>query len=356
MIWLFVIFQIIFIHINWWAYNAYYMQPKYNHPAIFWNPLARKLLLTLPWIAIIGLAVSAFFYTHRPWLFLFFTAVWWIIMGYRGYKAIKVNSMENMPPMTTEKFHGKNSAQNSETSNQKVQLNESSEPEAERAICIKCGNFKATALGRCSLCNFAPETSLDAAKSVILRIENFPQETFLNISRDIKEKGISGVSFAGAPLKDFIDAVEDVRKGQNTRAILEKNKHETDQQDPALTQTILGWRYHQGEGVAQDYCKAAEFWRKASDLGNTEAHYNLSRLYTQGNGVSQDHGKAMALLTLAAEQGHSDAQELLGLLFMAGNGVNEDHSKGIMWLTKAANQGNKEAENLLKELHALDAQ
>ncbi len=356
MIWLFVIFQIIFIHINWWAYNAYYVQPQYNHPVIFWNPLARKLLLTLPWIGIIGLVVSAFFFTDRPWLFLFLTAAWWLLMGYRGYKAIKVNDPEKIPPITTEKFHGKNSIQNSETSNQKVQSDKSSEPKAERAICIKCGNFKAAALGRCSSCNFAPETSLDAAKSVIFRIESFPRETLLNISRDIKEKGIGSVSFAGAPLKDFIDTVEDVGKGKNTRVILEMNKHQTDQQGPALTQTILGWRYHQGEGVAQDYCKAAEFWRKASDLGNTDAHYNLSRLYAQGNGVSQDYPKAIALLTLAAEQGHSGAQKALGLLFIAGNGVNKDYSKGIMWLTKAATQGNKEAENLLKELHELDAQ
>ena len=95
MIWAFVILQIIFIHINWWGYNAYYMQAKYKHPAIFWNPVSRRLVLTLPWIGIIGLIASAFLLADHPWLFLFFTIAWWIMIGYRGYKSIKdCNNME----------------------------------------------------------------------------------------------------------------------------------------------------------------------------------------------------------------------------------------------------------------------
>jgi hypothetical protein len=95
MIWLFLILQAIFIQINWWAHNTYYFQPKYNHPAIFWNPLTRKILLGVPWWGIIGLAILAFFYTDHPWQFLLFTVVWWALMGYVGFKSVVNKRVKN---------------------------------------------------------------------------------------------------------------------------------------------------------------------------------------------------------------------------------------------------------------------
>jgi len=42
--------------------------------------------------------------------------------------------------------------------------------------------------------------------------------------------------------------------------------------------------YEQGLGIAQDYGKALEWFRKALDGGNTDAMINLTRLYEQGPG------------------------------------------------------------------------
>lgn len=95
-IWLLILLQIILIHTNWWAYNAYYMRPAFNQPQIFWNPLTRKLLLTLPWVGIIGLIVSAFFLTDHPWIFLLFTVSWWGMIGYRGYARLRKQSVESI--------------------------------------------------------------------------------------------------------------------------------------------------------------------------------------------------------------------------------------------------------------------
>ena len=83
MIWIFGIFQIIFIQIGWWGYNSYLTQPRHNHPAIFWNPLARTLLIYGPTVGIVGLVIAAFFLTSHPWFFLGFTLILW---GYGGRK------------------------------------------------------------------------------------------------------------------------------------------------------------------------------------------------------------------------------------------------------------------------------
>lgn len=88
MIWLLIILQIIFVKIGWWVYNAYYTQPKYNHPPIFWNPLARTLLVYGPLTGILGLVITAFFLTSHPWLFLFFTLAFWVYCGHKRNTAL----------------------------------------------------------------------------------------------------------------------------------------------------------------------------------------------------------------------------------------------------------------------------
>jgi hypothetical protein len=87
LIWIFIILQILAIKVNLWVYNAYIMQPKHNHPAIFWNPFARELLLRIPLLATFGLVVGAFIFTDYGWQFLLFTVILWLWMGYRSYKS-----------------------------------------------------------------------------------------------------------------------------------------------------------------------------------------------------------------------------------------------------------------------------
>ncbi|MBK6896185.1 MAG: hypothetical protein IPH06_06310 [Alphaproteobacteria bacterium] len=83
MIWIFGILQVIFIQIGWWVYNSYFIQPRHNHPAIFWNPLLRTLLIYGPTVGIVGLVIAAFFLTSHPWFFLGFTLILW---GFGGRK------------------------------------------------------------------------------------------------------------------------------------------------------------------------------------------------------------------------------------------------------------------------------
>ncbi|MGQ0526714.1 MAG: hypothetical protein ACT4OY_01580 [Alphaproteobacteria bacterium] len=97
MIWLLAALQVAFIWIGWWVYNSYFTQPRHNHPPIFWNPVARALLIYGPSIGIVGLVIAAFFLTSHPWPFLIFTLVSW---GYCGHKRKTAVPGHIMPVLT----------------------------------------------------------------------------------------------------------------------------------------------------------------------------------------------------------------------------------------------------------------
>ena len=59
--------------------------------------------------------------------------------------------------------------------------------------------------------------------------------------------------------------------------------------------------YQHGKGVEQNYNKARELYKKAVDLGNSTAMYNLGHMYHYGEGVEQNYNKACELYKKAAE-------------------------------------------------------
>jgi TIR domain/Sel1 repeat len=115
----------------------------------------------------------------------------------------------------------------------------------------------------------------------------------------------------------------------------------------------IGRRYEKGEGVPQDYRKAAEFFQKAADRGNAEAQDNLGWLYEHGRGVPQDYRKAAEFFQKAADRGNARAQDRLGWLYEHGRGVPEDLEKAKELYQKAADQGNEAAIANLKKLSGL---
>ena len=60
---------------------------------------------------------------------------------------------------------------------------------------------------------------------------------------------------------------------------------------------------------------AAEWFRKAAELGDFAAQRNLGYLYLKGKGVEKDNAEARKWLEKAAAQGDSYAQELLADFF-----------------------------------------
>lgn len=75
-----------------------------------------------------------------------------------------------------------------------------------------------------------------------------------------------------------------------------------------------GWGYYNGIGTPKDLTKAAKWYRKAAELGESRAQFNLGRMYAEGNGVPQDKKEAEKWFLKADKQGHLHAKRALDKL------------------------------------------
>ncbi len=123
------------------------------------------------------------------------------------------------------------------------------------------------------------------------------------------------------------------------------------EQGNANAQAELGYRYHQGEGVAQDYAEARKWYQRAAKLGHRDAQYNLAVLHAFGEGVPQDHQQAFHWYQRAAEQNHPQAQYSLGLSYLHGEGVAQNPKHAAEWFQKAAERGYGRAQVFLASLY-----
>ena len=133
---------------------------------------------------------------------------------------------------------------------------------------------------------------------------------------------------------------------QDTYSEQTKAANKTAGQEAGKAEYSLGEKYYSGEGVPQDYTKAAEWYRKAAEQGDAGAQYNLGNMYANGEGVPQDYTKAAEWYRKAAEQGDADAQYNLGVI-KYGEGVPQDYTKAAEWYRKAAVQGHAHAQTAL---------
>ncbi len=82
----------------------------------------------------------------------------------------------------------------------------------------------------------------------------------------------------------------------------------------ARAMTELGLRYHQGQGVKQDYAMAYDWYMKAIEQGDGDAFNNLGVLHRDGLGVPKNQ-KAAYLIFLAIHMegmGSDDTQSRAG--------------------------------------------
>ncbi len=95
--------------------------------------------------------------------------------------------------------------------------------------------------------------------------------------------------------------------------------------------------------------RAAEMFQyAATNFGDSNAQYNLGRLYLEGTpGFDRDTRQATRWLSLAAEKGNASAQALLGqLLFNGQDGVLRQRARGLMWLTLARDAASGDKDQL----------
>lgn len=111
----------------------------------------------------------------------------------------------------------------------------------------------------------------------------------------------------------------------------------------------LGMAYLGGLGVPQDKAKALEAFRKATDLGDPLAAYQLGNFYDgQGDGlVGEDKDLALKYKLVGAEAGYAQAQQDVALLYAARG----DYLVAVDWLKKASDQGLREAIRAYSAVH-----
>ena len=103
--------------------------------------------------------------------------------------------------------------------------------------------------------------------------------------------------------------------------------------------SILGLKAY-----SKDFDKAAELWKKASDMGCDLAKINLAEYYCY---VKKDYTTANSLLEELANRGYIKACKDLAESFYYGYGVEKDVAKAFYWNEKALNFGDSWARYLL---------
>ena len=112
----------------------------------------------------------------------------------------------------------------------------------------------------------------------------------------------------------------------------------------------LGKLFYTGQGVDKDYFNAREWWLESAAQGNLDAQQKLGYLYSEGLGVQRDFDKAKLWYSKAAKRGHAEAQTLLGSLYHEGNRIPTDYSEAFKWYKLAAEQGHPHAQYTMANL------
>jgi uncharacterized protein len=90
----------------------------------------------------------------------------------------------------------------------------------------------------------------------------------------------------------------------------------------------------------------------ASYFADSEAQYNLGRLYLNGRGAPKDAIQAARWLRLAANKGEHRAQALLGSMLFTGQEVSRQAALGLFWLIVAKDSAVGPEENWIAETYA----
>ena len=93
----------------------------------------------------------------------------------------------------------------------------------------------------------------------------------------------------------------------------------------------------------------------ATNFGDSDAQYNLARMYMDGSaGLARNNMRAAQWLALAADKGHHPAQALLGHLLFLGEGVPKQRARGLMWLALAKTAAQGQKDDWVRDLYAKD--
>jgi len=101
----------------------------------------------------------------------------------------------------------------------------------------------------------------------------------------------------------------------------------------------VGRMYERGRGVDEDVTDAIIWYQKAADGGSDPAHARLGMIYFTGQGATQDYAKAQSHLSIAAKNNNPAAQYYLAMMYEKGHAVKKDNSKALALYKKSAAGG-----------------
>jgi localization factor PodJL len=107
----------------------------------------------------------------------------------------------------------------------------------------------------------------------------------------------------------------------------------------ALAQTIIGFKYLDGQGIAADPAQALTWLQKAADAGQAVAQYRLGTMYERGQGVAANPATAAKWYQASANQGNRKAMHNLAVAFAEGATGKKDMAESARWFSKAAALG-----------------
>src|SRR5581483_8363906 len=107
----------------------------------------------------------------------------------------------------------------------------------------------------------------------------------------------------------------------------------------AAAQFNLAVLYARGDGVAQDYARAASWFREAAINGNVPAQFNLGVLYERGLGMAPNINEALIWYHSAAAHNYPPAEYNLALSYADGRGTPQDFVAAARWYRRAAEGG-----------------
>lgn len=123
--------------------------------------------------------------------------------------------------------------------------------------------------------------------------------------------------------------------------------------DDGRAHVLAGYMALRGFGEAADASKSVELHRKAAEVENADAMFELYVLGSTGQGMEIDEARDLSWCVRAAELGQPRACYNLGTFYAKGRGVPQDWSAAVRWYERAAELGNARAAATLATMYEI---
>ena len=130
------------------------------------------------------------------------------------------------------------------------------------------------------------------------------------------------------------------QRGNFLIALKEAERRIDDNPKDAAAMTLIGAIYHDGAAVGRNDLEASRWFRLASNLGDSQAAYELGVLLLEGaTAVPKDSSGAKEQFELAAAKNHPGALYNLGVMALDASNGKPDFAKAAQYFLRAANAG-----------------